>query len=329
MRLFNTSVLKAFYAYCQSVIVVVEIFHMIVVRTRLSWVIRSKRLETILSAMVSELPQQGSLLMHYTLHVLAALLLITSLPNSPRSAAREVPAIQSISPQPDASTELLQALQMRLQEAQDIMARARNHQKAILHLQSSNRNRGQVETLAHWQAIENDAQTLVRQIHAQMRWLQTQTDHKATPSEQLAQNPWVDNVLLTRLDGKQENMARYRGEVVFVHFWATGCWPCVQEISALQRLYEQARAQGFILITISLDVRKKDLNAFFHKHDLDFPVYMDPGRTTYRQLVGGLEVLPRSILIDRTGTIVRRYAGAQHVASPATLTDIMALLDEN
>ena len=73
----------------------------------------------------------------------------------------------------------------------------------------------------------------------------------------------ANNALLTRLDGKQERMAQHRGEVIFVHFWATWCRPCVQEIALLQRLHEQFRAQKFVLLAVSLDARKKDLILFF------------------------------------------------------------------
>jgi peroxiredoxin len=213
--------------------------------------------------------------------------------------------------------------------AQAIIKRAQKNQRAILHLQPSKRDRDQLKALAQWQSIEQTAQTLAQQIQSRIWLVRAQSVREAPPPGQHVQRPLANNALLTRLDGKQERMAQHHGEVIFVHFWATWCWPCVQEIASLQRLHEQFRAQKFVLLAVSLDARKKDLISFFHKHDLHLPVYFDPGRTVYQQLIGGLEVLPRSLLIDQAGRIVRSYAGAQHLASPATLTDIKRLLDNN
>jgi peroxiredoxin len=137
----------------------------------------------------------------------------------------------------------------------------------------------------------------------------------------------AQNVLLTRLDGKQEQMATHRGGVVLLHFWATWCRPCTKEIPSLQRLYQQFRSRDFTVLAVSLDARKTEIDHFFQRQPLRLPVYFDPGRVVYQKMIGGLEVLPRSLLIDKKGRIVQSYTGAQHLTAPATFTDIRNLLD--
>ena len=121
-------------------------------------------------------------------------------------------------------------------------------------------------------------------------------------------------------------MSTHRGSVVLLHFWATWCRPCLKEIDYLDQIYHRYRVPNFKVVSVSLDARKKDVTRFMSKKKLRFPVYMDAGRTVYQQLIGGTEVLPRSLLINQNGQIVQAYAGAQHLASLATSTDIPALL---
>jgi hypothetical protein len=79
-------------------------------------------------------------------------------------------------------------------------------------------------------------------------------------------------------------------------------------------------------VAVNLDARRRDVRRFLDKKDLHMPVYHDPGRIIYQQIFGGPEMLPRSLLIDKTGRIVRSYAGAYHLKSPQTFTDIQRLL---
>ena len=138
--------------------------------------------------------------------------------------------------------------------------------------------------------------------------------------------PMAKDVVLTRLDGKRERMSTHRGDVVLLHFWAIWCRPCVKEMPTLNRLHRQLQSESFAVVAVNLDARKKDVRRFLRKKNLRMPVYLDPGRTLYQQIFGSPELLPRSLLIDKTGRIVRSYAGAQHLKSPQTFADIQQLL---
>jgi peroxiredoxin len=94
----------------------------------------------------------------------------------------------------------------------------------------------------------------------------------------------------------------------------------------LDRIYRQFQSDRFVVVAVNLDARKRDVRRFLHQHALDLPVYLDPGRTVYQQIFGRPELLPRSLLIDKTGRIVQSYAGAQHLTSPQTFADIQRLL---
>jgi len=53
--------------------------------------------------------------------------------------------------------------------------------------------------------------------------------------------------------GYRAALARQRGKVVLVDFWATWCDPCREELPVLAGLEKKLRARGFVLITVSAD----------------------------------------------------------------------------
>ncbi len=60
-------------------------------------------------------------------------------------------------------------------------------------------------------------------------------------------------LVLTAIDGTGIDLAKLRGKVVLVNFWATWCAPCRKEMPVLDAFYRRHRQQNFELIGISID----------------------------------------------------------------------------
>jgi cytochrome c biogenesis protein CcmG, thiol:disulfide interchange protein DsbE len=60
-------------------------------------------------------------------------------------------------------------------------------------------------------------------------------------------------LIATALDGQTFDLAKLRGKVVLVNFWATWCAPCRREMPILDAFYRRYRGQGLDLIGISVD----------------------------------------------------------------------------
>jgi len=60
------------------------------------------------------------------------------------------------------------------------------------------------------------------------------------------------------LDGKTFSLAGSRGHVVLVHFWATWCAPCREEMPVLDAFYKRYRERGVDVIAVSVD-RGRDI----------------------------------------------------------------------
>ena len=113
--------------------------------------------------------------------------------------------------------------------------------------------------------------------------------------------------VVKRLDGAPDSLARYRGKVTLVNLWASWCAPCRSETPALERLFEEDRGRGLIVLGIDQGESADAASAFVRQMGLTYPILVDEGQQYGRAYaaVG----LPTSIVVDRSGHIVRGIDG--------------------
>ena len=127
------------------------------------------------------------------------------------------------------------------------------------------------------------------------------------------------------LDGQLLTLADLRGQVVLVNFWATWCPPCRVEMPGFQRIYDDYRDDGFIILGLSTDVSPgRNVPAFLEERGITYPVAIVGVRE--KQAFGGVPLLPTSILIDRNGIIRHRVEG--FFAPPALRAAVRRLVNE-
>lgn len=60
-------------------------------------------------------------------------------------------------------------------------------------------------------------------------------------------------LVVTALDGQTFDLAKLKGKVVLVNYWATWCVPCRKEMPKLEAFYRRYHARGLEIIGISID----------------------------------------------------------------------------
>ncbi|MBI2460140.1 MAG: TlpA family protein disulfide reductase [Candidatus Rokubacteria bacterium] len=113
---------------------------------------------------------------------------------------------------------------------------------------------------------------------------------------------------LPNLADQPVTLTEFRGKLVLLNFWATWCPPCVAEMPDLERLYREFKAEGFVIVAVSIDTQgKKVVAPFWEKTGLTFPSLLDTsGEVATRY---GVRVLPASFLISPEGEIIARILG--------------------
>lgn len=122
------------------------------------------------------------------------------------------------------------------------------------------------------------------------------------------------------------SLRNFKGQVVFLNFWATWCPPCREEMPAMERLYRRFRTRGFAILAVSIDSRGADVVTPFVTHfGLTFPIGLDPKTEVANRYM--LRALPTTVLIDRGGQIAALAFGARDWDGSAAHRVIETLLD--
>lgn len=125
-------------------------------------------------------------------------------------------------------------------------------------------------------------------------------------------------------EGDAISLARLRGRVVLLNFWATWCAPCEAEMPAMQRLHAALTGPDFELVAVSVDASREDVEAFRARLGLSFPIALDPEKRVANAYQS--HRFPESYLIDREGRILSRYIGPREWDDPVYVEHIRRVM---
>ena len=112
-----------------------------------------------------------------------------------------------------------------------------------------------------------------------------------------------------KLDGQQNSieLSKYRGQIVYVDFWASWCLPCRKSFTWMNKMQNLYGKEGFKVIAINLDESRSKANKFLQQVPANFEIAFDPQGNTaeaYR-----VKAMPSSYLIDKNGKLVHANIG--------------------
>ncbi len=99
------------------------------------------------------------------------------------------------------------------------------------------------------------------------------------------------------LDGPAHELARLRGRVVLVHFFATWCEPCRAEMASLRQLQSRLDGRPFAIVPISVAEADGTVRRFFADDPLPFAILLDRARSVAR--AWNIHTLPSTVVLDR------------------------------
>jgi thiol-disulfide isomerase/thioredoxin len=109
-------------------------------------------------------------------------------------------------------------------------------------------------------------------------------------------------------DGKVIPIASLHGKAVLLNFWATWCGPCKIEMPWLVDLQKKYGPQGLQIVGVAMDdTDDKEIADFAHKMGVNYIVLK--GTEKVGDLYGGIDRLPLTYYIDRSGKVVDETVG--------------------
>jgi peroxiredoxin len=130
---------------------------------------------------------------------------------------------------------------------------------------------------------------------------------------------------LMSLDGKRINLSDYRGKVVMLHFWATWCPPCVEEVPTIETLYRNTLGKDFVILAVSVDEGgAASIRSFMQRNKLSFPVLLDPDHAVSG--LYGTYKFPETYIIGRNGIVKDKVIGPRDWAVPAVVDAVQQII---
>lgn len=112
---------------------------------------------------------------------------------------------------------------------------------------------------------------------------------------------------LSNLNGEKVSLSHYRGRIVLLNFWATWCKPCVKEMPAMQKVYDDLRDQGFVVLAINELEDEERVRSHISDHGHTFPVLLDDDNRVANMY--GVRGLPVSVFVDESGHVTEYVKG--------------------
>ena len=110
-----------------------------------------------------------------------------------------------------------------------------------------------------------------------------------------AGGPAKPDFSLQDLNGANVPLKTFKGRTVLVHFFATWCEPCREELPALNRFLERSASNASV-VAISVAEVDPRVKRFFETMPVNFPVLLDRDRTIAKSWK--ISTLPTTYVLD-------------------------------
>lgn len=136
---------------------------------------------------------------------------------------------------------------------------------------------------------------------------QATSQNKASSNNTSQANKAIDFTLYD-LDGNKISLNDFRGKSVYLNFWATWCPPCRKEMPAMEKIYQEYKDKGLVVLTIDIGEDKETVKKFIKDNNFNFEVLLDSDQSVADKY--SITSIPVSYFIDKDGNINDKRVGA-------------------
>lgn len=109
-------------------------------------------------------------------------------------------------------------------------------------------------------------------------------------------------------DNMNEQEIDFKGKVTLLDFWYMSCFPCIQAIPTIEKLYETYKDKGLQVFGVNpYDMKRIDrMPAFLENNPIKYPIYMTGVEIPQSYNVSGY---PTFYIIDKAGKVHASFVG--------------------
>lgn len=122
------------------------------------------------------------------------------------------------------------------------------------------------------------------------------------------------------INGASFQLSSLRGNLIVLHYWATWCSPCLQDIKALQQIEARYRNRNVKIVGVNVDVSADKTKQFLIENPLSWPQLFEEGGLEGSGLSKalGIQTLPAMLLIDEDGKVISNNLQIDQLRSELT-----------
>jgi thiol-disulfide isomerase/thioredoxin len=98
-------------------------------------------------------------------------------------------------------------------------------------------------------------------------------------------------------------LAKHKGNVVVVNFWASYCAPCRTEAPELEKVYAATKADGVVFVGVNVHDQRDPAKAFLADIKPTYGSVFDPPGAIAQEFAVPPNSIPATLVIDRAGRI--------------------------
>lgn len=101
------------------------------------------------------------------------------------------------------------------------------------------------------------------------------------------------------LHDKTVKLSDFKGKVVVVRFWASGCKACIEGMPAMDKFSNKYKERGLAVLAVNMGNSKEFVQAFAQGLHISYPMLLDPALIASKKYA--VRAVPTTFFIDRHG----------------------------
>lgn len=138
-----------------------------------------------------------------------------------------------------------------------------------------------------------------------------------------AEGALAPDIILTDRNGQSKSLSSFRGQVVYLNFWASWCKPCLRKMELMKPMQAELEEQGVVFFNVSLDRSTEAWTDVLDERELQgVHVLAETDQSNQLMRNYNVQVLPQYYILNKSGQFAAKPEAFDPVALRSQLMQL-------